>query len=187
VQRSRTTTRQAGVVRGAWAAATRRVGLATGAGLLDADQVRSENSCMALLLEAREIERLVADGFGDPQPLFRIETLREGFVRVRMPLPSKGGVRPGNAVSGPALFTAADLAMYALVLAHIGPDLMAVTAQLGIHFLSRGTPGDVLADASLLKLGRKLAVMEVRLSTGDDPTPVAHVTGSYSIPSPRRS
>ena len=43
-----------------------------------------------------------------------------------------------------AVFTAADLAMYALVLSHTGPQLMAVTSNLDLNFLNKGALGDVL-------------------------------------------
>ncbi|MDB4976478.1 MAG: PaaI family thioesterase [Myxococcaceae bacterium] len=136
---------------------------------------------MQLHMTPTELEQTIAQGFGQTEALFRIELLEPGRLHMRTPF-EVSMLRPGNVVSGPALFTAADLAMYALVLAHIGPQLMAVTAQLNINFLSRGTPGDIRSEAVLLKLGRKLAVMEVRLFSGPDPALVAHVTGSYSLP-----
>lgn len=120
-------------------------------------------------------------GFAADKPFFEVEELRAGSARVRMPF-RKWMLRPGNTISGPALFTAADLAMYALVLGHVGPELMAVTSDLNLHFLSKGQAADIVGEARLLKLGRRLAVMEVSLSCGDDPTLVAHVSGSYSLP-----
>jgi uncharacterized protein (TIGR00369 family) len=139
---------------------------------------------MQLKLSPTEIEKLVTAGFESELPLFHVEELRPGYLRMRSPF-ERRMLRPGNTIAGPALFAAADVAMYALVLAHIGPEMMAVTAQLSINFLNKGRPADILSEATMLKLGRKLAVMEVRLSCDGDPTPVAHVTGSYSIPKPR--
>ena len=139
---------------------------------------------MKLVMSAPEIEQLIVNGFGPEPVTSRIETLRRGFVRTRLPFePSM--VRPGNVLSGPTLFMAADLAMYALVLAHIGPELMAVTSQLSINFLSKAPPADVVSEGTLLKLGRTLAVMEVRLFSGEEPTIVAHATGTYSLPTRR--
>jgi len=62
-------------------------------------------------------------------------------------------LRPGNTISGPAIFTAADIAMYVLVMGHIGPELMAVTSDMTMHFLNKGAPGDLIAEARMLKLG----------------------------------
>ena len=93
-------------------------------------------------------------------------------------------LRPGNIISGPTLFTAADSAMYALVLGHLGAQLMAVTSDMSLRFLARAAPGDVIGEATFLKLGRRLAVMEAKMSTRGAPgVVVAHASGSYALPS----
>jgi uncharacterized protein (TIGR00369 family) len=92
-------------------------------------------------------------------------------------------LRPGGTVSGPTLMALADFAMYVVLLSAIGPIGLAVTTNLNINFLRKGQPGqDILAVAKLLKLGKRLAVGEVTLLSGDSPDPVAHVTATYSIP-----
>jgi uncharacterized protein (TIGR00369 family) len=92
-------------------------------------------------------------------------------------------LRPGGTVSGPTLMALADCAMYVVLLSAIGPVGLAVTTSLNINFLRRGAPGqDVLAEARLLKLGKRLAVGEVNLLSGTSPDPIAHVTSTYSIP-----
>lgn len=137
---------------------------------------------MDLKLDEAQVQELIRGGlpsFSDGG--FAVEEVRPGYARVRMAYHANM-LRPGNVLSGPTLFAAADLAMYALVLSHIGPELMAVTANFNINFLNKARPGDVTGEARLLKLGRRLAVMEVTLSSGGDPLPVAHVTGSYALP-----
>jgi uncharacterized protein (TIGR00369 family) len=92
-------------------------------------------------------------------------------------------LRPGGTISGPTLMALADLAMYVVLLSAIGPVGLAVTTNLSINFLRKGSPGqDVLAAARLLKLGKRLAVGEVNLLSGSLPDPIAHVTATYSIP-----
>ncbi|AWM07891.1 PaaI family thioesterase [Bradyrhizobium symbiodeficiens] len=92
-------------------------------------------------------------------------------------------LRPGGTVSGPTLMALADFAMYVVLLSAIGPVGLAVTTNLNINFLRKGQPGqDVLAEARLLKLGKRLAVGEVKLLSGTSPDPIAHVTSTYSIP-----
>ena len=92
-------------------------------------------------------------------------------------------LRPGGTISGPTLMGLADCAMYVVLLSAIGPVALAVTTNLSINFLRRGVPGhDVLAEARLLKLGKRLAVGEVTLLSGASPDPIAHVTATYSIP-----
>src|SRR3569623_309018 len=138
---------------------------------------------MELVLSGAQLEDLIQQGFGAQQKMFHVESLVPGSVRIRTPFQSRM-LRPGNVLSGPALFTAADLAMYALVMGHIGPELMAVTANMNLNFLNKAAPGDILAEGRLLKLGRKLAVMEVSLYSSANPeTMVAHATGSYALPS----
>ena len=93
-------------------------------------------------------------------------------------------LRPGGTVSGPTLMALADFAMYVVLLSAIGPVGLAVTTNLNINFLRKGRPGqDIIAVARLLKLGKRLAVGEVMLFSGDVPDPIAHVSSTYSIPS----
>ncbi len=92
-------------------------------------------------------------------------------------------LRPGGTVSGPTLMALADCATYVVLLSAIGPVGLAVTTSLNINFLRKGRAGqDVLAEARLLKLGKRLAVAEVALFSAGEPDPIAHVTATYSIP-----
>lgn len=92
-------------------------------------------------------------------------------------------LRPGGSISGPTLMGLADCAMYVVLLSAIGPVALAVTTSLNANFLRRGLPGhDVLAEARLLKLGKRLAVGEVTLLSASSSDPIAHVTATYSIP-----
>ncbi len=79
----------------------------------------------------------------------------------------------------------ADVTLYAVVLGMIGKVELAVTTSLNINFLRKPGQKDILAEGRILKLGQRLAVGEVLLYTEGEAEPVAHVTGTYSIP-PRR-
>lgn len=138
---------------------------------------------MDLKLGAAAVETLIRDGLPVAgRDGLAVEEVRAGYARVRLPFTTMM-LRPGEVVSGPTLFTAADSAMYALVLSHLGAQLMAVTSEMNLRFLAKAKPGDVIAEALLLKLGRRLVVMEVRLSTTADPgSLVAHATGTYALP-----
>lgn len=137
---------------------------------------------MDLKMTAQQVEDLIHMGFTSKKKFLAVEEVRENYARTRL-LYRDSMLRPGGTLSGPALFTATDIAMYALVLSHVGPELMAVTANLNMNFLARGKPGDILAEATMLKLGRRLAVMEVSLYSAAEPgTRIAHVTGSYARP-----
>ena len=92
----------------------------------------------------------------------KVEHLDQGVTRLRVPF-RDDFLRPGGTISGPVLMAAADLAMYGAVLSLIGPIELAVTTNLNINFLRRPHPGDVIAEARILKLGKRLAVGEVGL------------------------
>jgi acyl-coenzyme A thioesterase PaaI-like protein len=73
------------------------------------------------------------------------------------------------------------------VLAHIGPVALAVTSSLNISFLRKPQPTGVEAEATFLKLGRKLAVVDVRLRSDGAPDLIAQAVVTYAIPSDRGS
>ncbi len=91
-------------------------------------------------------------------------------------------LRPGGTISGPAMFALADIAMYAAVLAMIGTRPLAVTTNLSINFLRKPRAVDMIAEATILKLGKRLAVGEIGLRSDGDEELAAHATSTYSIP-----
>jgi acyl-coenzyme A thioesterase PaaI-like protein len=95
-------------------------------------------------------------------------------------------LRPGGTVSGPVLMAVADLALYVAILGEIGIVPLAVTSSLSINFLRKpAADRDILGVCKLMKVGRSLAVGEVALYSEGIAEPVAHVVGTYSIPSQR--
>ena len=96
--------------------------------------------------------------------------------------PCEAHLRPGKLVSGPTQMGLADHAAYAVILAHIGPVAMAVTSNLNYTFL-RGVQLDRLfAEARLLRLGRRLASVDVLLWQDDKARPVGQATVTYALP-----
>ncbi len=133
-------------------------------------------------MSAPELEAFLADHFPQVDDFrFRVEQVEDRFAQVRLPFRDMH-LRPGGTVSGPALMTLADTAMYVLVLAMICPVALAVTTNLNINFLRKPAQKDVIAQARLLKLGARLAVGEVTMFSEGDDEPVAHATLTYSIP-----
>ncbi|MGX5776897.1 PaaI family thioesterase [Methylorubrum zatmanii] len=94
-------------------------------------------------------------------------------------------LRPGGTVSGPSMMALADYALYAAILANIGPVALAVTTSLNVNFLRRPGPAALIAECRLLKLGRRLAVGEVAIRSAGSEAIVCHATGTYSIPPER--
>lgn len=118
----------------------------------------------------------------DGEGAFRIAEAAPMRARVLLPFHERY-LRPGGTVSGPAMFGLADCALYIAVLATIGWKPLAATANFTMNFLSRPSPGDMMAEARLLKVGRKLAVGEVYLRTIGTEAIVAHASGAYALPS----
>ncbi|RYY79035.1 MAG: PaaI family thioesterase [Moraxellaceae bacterium] len=110
----------------------------------------------------------------------------QGFYveRINLPevccvLPFKvSQIRHGNTISGPILMALADAAMYALILAIDEKNLVSVTRDFQIHFLSRPAAQDLTAMAYLVKNSAKHTLMRVEILSGEKL--VAHATGSYA-------
>lgn len=135
-----------------------------------------------LSMTAGELTAFFESAFpGDVQRSFDFERFEPGFLRIRM-TPDGTMLRPGGLVSGPTQMALADRAAYAVILAHIGPVAMAVTSNLNMSFLRGVQMEPVFADAALLKLGRRLATVDVRLWQGGEQNIVAQSTVTYAIP-----
>lgn len=111
----------------------------------------------------------------------RLENMEAGRAVMRLPYQTSS-TRPGGTISGPHMMMLADACMYAVVLGLIGKVKLAVTTSFNINFLRKPMQTDLLAEGSIIKLGKRLAVLEVSVLTADDDELVAHATGTYSIP-----
>jgi uncharacterized protein (TIGR00369 family) len=112
---------------------------------------------------------------------FKAEKLGGGRCTVRVPFRPEF-TRDGGTVAGPILMALADYALYGAIMSLLPDGDKSVTASLNTVFLRRPAPRDVLAEAVLLRCGRRLAYGEVMLYSEGDPEPVAHVTSTYSVP-----
>jgi uncharacterized protein (TIGR00369 family) len=133
------------------------------------------------VMTVEEMEAFFAQAF--PGRGSQTRTIEIGAGRARVVLdPVEGNLRPGNLVSGPTQMGLADHAAYAVILAHIGPVAMAVTSNLTFSFLRGVQMRQVIADARLLKLGRRLATVDVVLWQDDEANIVGQSTVTYAIP-----
>jgi len=112
---------------------------------------------------------------------FILDLLEDGRAVVRAPYRSTF-LRPGGTIAGPVMMGLADYAIYAALLSRIGLVELAVTTSFNINFLSRPGEADLIADAGIIKLGKRLAVGEVEMVSAGHDDLVAHVTATYSIP-----
>jgi uncharacterized protein (TIGR00369 family) len=112
-----------------------------------------------------------------------VQTLEAGQARLRLPFRSDF-MRAGGTVSGPAMMMLADYALYAVIMSVAENGEGAVTSNLNTTFLRRPKPAAVIAEARLIRCGKRLAYGEVTMfSEGDEQEPVAHATGTYALPS----
>ena len=140
-------------------------------------------SADVLRLDVEGLNAFLTNAFPQREPgaMGTVVEARPGFVRLES-RPGEWALRPGGLISGPTQMGLVDGAAYVLVAAHVGPVEMAVTSALNMQFLRPCRPGLLTADASLLKLGRRLVNMDVRLWTDTVERPVAHATVTYALP-----
>jgi uncharacterized protein (TIGR00369 family) len=138
-----------------------------------------------LRMNIHDLNRFLDDAFGASRSYVLDEV---DAVRVIARIRADGvTLRPGGTISGPTLMALADSAAYCQVLAHIGPVALAVTSSLNMTFLRKPEPADVIGEATFLKLGRTLAVVDVRIRSEGSADLVAQAVVTYAIPSARSS
>ncbi len=139
------------------------------------------------LMNADEVNRLmdkIYPQLNDAFNAFYAVDVHDGGCVVRLDADERH-LRPGNTVSGPSLFTLADIGGYVCVLTHAGPDALSVTTNLNINFMRKAEAGPVDGHCRILKLGKSLMVFDIDMRAGPDNHTVAHATGTYSIPPAR--
>jgi uncharacterized protein (TIGR00369 family) len=137
-------------------------------------------------VSADEFTRVLREGMPSGAAMnFEVTLLERGRAVLRLATDAND-LRPGDTVSGPVLFALADLAVYAAVMSAVGVVPLAVTTDATIHFLRRPRAGMLVADARILKEGKRLVVGEVAIShEGEEDAPVAHAVMTYSVPPQR--
>lgn len=131
-------------------------------------------------LSLEQLQEILTSSFGDGVPL--VEALTPEGVVVRY-LVSERNSRPGGTLSGPTMMMLADTAAWVAIMSRVGPELLAVTTSLTINFLRKPSISDLVAEASLDKLGRKLGVISVRLYSEGSRDLVATASVTYARPS----
>ncbi len=134
-----------------------------------------------VVLNAAELQAILVEAFpGNDVPT--VETVSDEFVMLCQPVDLQHG-RPGGTLSGPTMMMLADTAAWMAILSQIGPVLLAVTTSLHIDFLRKPALRDVMARARILKLGRKLAVVDVEIFSRGETDLVAKAQVTYALPS----
>jgi uncharacterized protein (TIGR00369 family) len=140
-----------------------------------------DNRHEGVRMDVGELKRLLAETFPQSKGIGEIEAVGSRSARLRHRF-TESDLRPGETLSGPVMMALADLAFYVALLASIGPKILAVTTSFNINFLRKPSKADVIAEAQILRLGRQLAVGEVRLFSEGLSRPVATAMVTYAIP-----
>lgn len=137
------------------------------------------------VMTKQHLETFLAAEFPQVQNDFQIEQVRDMGIQVRLKVEDRH-LRPGGTVSGPTMFSLADVSVYLAILAMIGPKGLAVTTGCSVDFMRKPASGaDLIAQCTLLKLGRVLAVGDVLIYSEGVDAPVARASMTYSIPPER--
>jgi uncharacterized protein (TIGR00369 family) len=132
------------------------------------------------VLGVRELQLILQGGFPDSE-VPHVEEVTDDHVLVSYPITDRHG-RPGGTVAGPVMMSLADTSAWVAIMAQIGPVVLAVTTSLHIDFLRKPELTDLMARSTLLKLGKRLAVVDVALFSRGSTELVAKAQVTYSIP-----
>jgi uncharacterized protein (TIGR00369 family) len=137
------------------------------------------------LLGVDELQSILANAF----PEFdvpHVEEVTDESVIVSFAVTDRHG-RPGGTLSGPVMMSLADTSAWVAIMSQIGPVVLAVTTSLHIDFLRKPQLTDLMARTRMLKLGRRLAVVDVDLYSRGETELVAKAQVTYSIPPSSKS
>lgn len=135
------------------------------------------------VLDVAELEDFLAREFPQIHDQLRVEEVAPMTARMRLLVDTRH-LRPGGTVSGPSMMLLADVTFYIAILAMIGPEALTVTTNMTLNFLRKPANEDLLCDARILKLGRRLVTGDCLIySAGGSPDrPVAQATLTYARP-----
>lgn len=139
---------------------------------------------MIPVLTADQLNAYIAEVYPqimDQYPGYNCTLVEAGRVIVEMETDERH-IRAGGTVSGPTLFSLADMGGYACVLSHVGKQALAVTTNLNINFMRKADPGMLIADCRILKMGKRLMVFDTSIKSVVSEGVIAHATGTYAIP-----
>ena len=140
---------------------------------------------MPLRFTIQELSKYVEEIFPQVKDDFEILEISEFGSRVRLIVNFKH-LRPGNTVSGPAIFSLVDCTAYMAILAKLGKEALAVTTNCSIDFMRKPSgKTDLIANCEILKFGKTLVVADAKVYSEDTEKPVARASITYSIP-PRK-
>jgi uncharacterized protein (TIGR00369 family) len=135
-------------------------------------------------LTPADAQQILADRFAPWVRDLGLTVLETGARRALLRLPwSDQLARDGGGLSGQALMAAADTATVIAVSAARGGFVPMTTVQQSTTFQRAVTAGDVLLEAVITKLGRRMAFTEIAMTAegGDTAEPAARASTVYAL------
>jgi uncharacterized protein (TIGR00369 family) len=148
------------------------------------EETMPEQANLTPVLTTGEINEFLAEAYPQLNPehrFYKAINIFPGGCTVRLNADERH-LRPGGTVSGPSLFTLADVGGYVCALSHRGLDALSVTTNLNINFVRKAEAGQIDGHCRILKFGKSLMVFDIDIVAGPDRHTIAHATGTYSIP-----
>jgi uncharacterized protein (TIGR00369 family) len=127
-----------------------------------------------------ELQAILSGGF-PAADVPHVEEVTDDSVIVSYSVTDRHG-RPGGTLAGPVMMSLADTSAWIAIMSQIGPVVLAVTTSLHIDFLRKPKLTDLMAKTRMLKLGKRLAVVDVDLYSRGETELVAKAQVTYSIP-----
>ncbi|MFJ8075401.1 PaaI family thioesterase [Streptomyces sp. NPDC096176] len=135
-----------------------------------------------MTLSLAEADKMLADNFAPWVLELGLSVLETGDLHAVLRLPWDARLaREGGGLSGQALMAAADTATVIAVSSARGAFVPMTTVQQSTTFQRAVVGADVLVDARLTKLGRRMAFADVTMTAEGADGPAARASTVYAL------
>lgn len=108
------------------------------------------------------------------------DKVADGQAILRVPV-STSLNRQGGTICGQAIMAVADTAMVFAIASALDGFVPMTTVSQSSSFLRATADKDLIAHASIIKLGRTIVYGEINIYTDAPDKPVAHITSTYML------
>ncbi|SDM93235.1 uncharacterized domain 1-containing protein [Streptomyces wuyuanensis] len=135
-----------------------------------------------MTLTPAEADKILADNFAPWVLDLGLTVVETGELHAVLRLPwTERLAREGGALSGQALMAAADTATVIAVSSARGGFVPMTTVQQSTTFQRAVTGADVLVDARISKLGRRMAFADITMTAHGSEEPAARASTVYAL------
>ncbi|WP_344357254.1 PaaI family thioesterase [Streptomyces gobitricini] len=135
-----------------------------------------------MTLTLAEADKILADNFAPWVLELGLSVVEAGEAHAVLRLPWDGRLaREGGGLSGQALMAAADTATVVAVSSARGAFVPMTTVQQSTSFMRAVTGADVLVDARITKLGKRMAFAEITMTAEGAAEPAARASTVYAL------